>query len=392
MSTADITGPLHVRGVVLPENEQRDLWIDDGVVHSTEIPGATSIGVGWITPGLVDLHCHIGLDAEGPVDAATTEAQALTDRATGVLLARDAGSPADTRLVVAREDLPRIIRAGRHIARARPPADARWVDARESPPRIIASGRHIACTRRYMRNYAWEIEREQLADQMAVEARKGDSWVKIVGDWTDREKGDLAPCWPGWALRDGIARAHEHGARVTAHVFSEEPLYDLIDAGIDGIEHGTGLTPELIATMAERGMSLVPTLVNIGQFPTYAAQGEGKFPTYAKHMRALHASRHDVTRGAHEAGVTVLAGTDADGMLPHGLIADEIDAIIEAGVPAETAFGAASWTARAYLQGGTGSLESGGPADLCLWSDDPRLRTEWTRRPERVVLRGRLVT
>lgn len=363
MTTADITGPLHVRGVVLPENEQRDLWIDDGVLHSTEISGATSIGTGWITPGLVDLHCHIGLDAEGPVDAATAETQALTDRATGVLLVRDAGSPADTRWVDDRADLPRIIRAGRHIAR----------------------------TRRYMRNYAWEIEPEQLADQVEAEARKGDGWVKIVGDWIDREKGDLAPCWPAWALRDAIARAHEHGARVTAHVFSEEPLYDLFDAGIDGIEHGTGLTPELIATMAERGMSLVPTLVNIGKFRTYAAQGESKFPTYGKHMRTLHASRHDVTRTAYEAGVTVLAGTDADGVLPHGLIADEIDAMIEAGVPAETAIGAASWTARAYLQGGTGSLETGGPADLCLWSDDPRLRTERARRPARVVLRGQVV-
>lgn len=359
----DIAGPLHVRGVVLPGNEQRDLWIDDGVVHATEIPGATSIGTGWITPGLVDLHCHIGLQAEGAVDAVTAETQALEDRATGIVLIRDAGSPADTRWVDDRPDLPRIIRAGRHIAR----------------------------TRRYMRNFAWEIEPEQLAEQVAAEARKGDGWVKIVGDWIERDKGDLAPCWPAWALRDAIARAHELGARVTAHVFSEEPLYDLFEAGIDGIEHGTGLTPELIDVMAERGMSLVPTLVNIGKFPDYAARGESKFPTYAKHMRALHATRHEITRSAYEAGVTVLAGTDAGGVLPHGLIAEEIDEIVEAGVPPDAALGAASWTARAYLQDGSGTLEPGSPADLCVWSADPRIRTDAVRTPEVTVLRGQIV-
>ena len=39
-----------------------------------------------------------------------------------------------------------------------------------------------------------------------------------------------------------IDRAHELGARVTAHVFGEQAVTELVEAGIDGIEHGTGLT------------------------------------------------------------------------------------------------------------------------------------------------------
>jgi imidazolonepropionase-like amidohydrolase len=50
-----------------------------------------------VLPGLVDAHCHVGLDAHGAVDDATSEAQALTEREAGVLLLRDAGSAADTR-------------------------------------------------------------------------------------------------------------------------------------------------------------------------------------------------------------------------------------------------------------------------------------------------------
>jgi imidazolonepropionase-like amidohydrolase len=45
-----------------------------------------------VLPGLVDAHCHVGLDAHGAVDDATSEAQALTEREAGVLLLRDAGS------------------------------------------------------------------------------------------------------------------------------------------------------------------------------------------------------------------------------------------------------------------------------------------------------------
>ena len=44
--------------------------------------------------------------------------------------------------------------------------------------------------------------------------------------------------------------AHEEGARVTAHCFGEDCLPDLLDAGIDCIEHGTGLTDETRAVAA----------------------------------------------------------------------------------------------------------------------------------------------
>ncbi|MFP3570797.1 hypothetical protein SB772_42900, partial [Paraburkholderia sp. SIMBA_030] len=74
---------------------------------------------GWVLPGFVDAHCHIGLGVGGAVDEQTTLAQAQADLDAGTLLIRDAGSPTDTRWVQQREDLPRLLRAGRHIARSR---------------------------------------------------------------------------------------------------------------------------------------------------------------------------------------------------------------------------------------------------------------------------------
>jgi imidazolonepropionase-like amidohydrolase len=244
---------------------------------------------------------------------------------------------------------------------------------------------------RYIRNYAHEIEPHELASYVVQEAKRGDGWVKLVGDWIDREAGDLLPLWPAAAIREAIHAAHEHGARVTAHVFGEDALPDLIDAGIDCIEHGTGLSADLIDRMVERQVALVPTVVQLENFPSYASAGEAKFPTYAAHIRDLYARRSDTLRAAHEAGVSIYAGTDAGGVLPHGLIADEVRGLTEiVGMTAEEALSAASWGARSWL-GRTATLEEGAPADLVVYDADPRVDLATLKAPRLILLRGSVV-
>jgi imidazolonepropionase-like amidohydrolase len=355
---------LHLRGVVLPEGEPSDLWVDaEGNVRHDPVRDAdTVLDGGWLLPGLVDAHCHVGLDAHGGVDDATTEAQALADRDTGALLLRDAGVPVDTHWVDDRPDLPRIIRAGRHIAR----------------------------TKRYIRSYGEEIEPEQLVAEVERQAARGDGWVKLVGDWIDRDAGDLSPSWPAAVAAAAIARAHELGVRVTAHCFGEQSVAELVAAGIDCIEHGTGITDDVVAEMARRGTALVPTRVQVDNFPAYAAQAGEKFPAYAAHMRDLHTRCDTVLGSAVQAGVPVYAGTDAGGVLPHGLIAREILALHEqVGMTAEAALGAASWSARSWL--GRPGLEVGEPADLVAYDQDPRADLRALAHPCLVVRRGRVV-
>jgi len=328
------------------------------------VPGAETVSRdGWLVPGLVDAHCHVGIGRGGrPVeDLAGLREQALTERYAGVLALRDCGSPVDTRALDDEPDLPTIIRAGRHIAR----------------------------TRRYIPGLGIEIEPDALVEEVRVQARRGDGWVKLVGDWIDRGVGDLAPEWPADVLAAAIEAAHGEGARVTAHTFGTDALPDLIGAGIDCIEHGTGLTEELIGLMAARGTAVVPTLVNVENFPGFAAAGEGKFPTYASTMRRLYASSGAVVRAAFEAGVPVFAGTDAGGGIDHGRIADEVRALHAAGVPAEAALAAASWSARSWL--GLPCIEEGAPADVVVYAADPRADLDTLARPRHVVLRGEVV-
>ncbi|MEU3045182.1 MULTISPECIES: amidohydrolase family protein [unclassified Streptomyces] len=354
---------LKVEGRVLtgPDEACDELWVVDGRI-TYERPRAEAVTVrGWALPGLVDAHCHVGLDRHGPVDATTSEKQALADRDAGALLIRDAGSPSDTRWIDDRDDLPKIIRAGRHIAR----------------------------TRRYIRNYAHEIEPGDLTAYVAREARRGDGWVKLVGDWIDREEGDLAACWPRGAVEAAIAEAHRLGARVTAHCFAEDSLRDLVEAGIDCIEHATGLTEETVPLFAERGVAIVPTLVNIATFPHLADGGEARFPRWADHMRRLHERRYDTVRAAYDAGVPVFVGTDAGGSLAHGLVADEVGELVKAGIPPVEALSATTWGARRWL--GRPVLEEGAPADLVVYDEDPRADVRALAGPRRVVLNGRIV-
>ncbi|MGZ4438534.1 MAG: amidohydrolase family protein [Nocardioidaceae bacterium] len=351
------------RGPVLPDGESRDLYVVDGHVTYETQAGAELVAEGWIVPGLVDAHCHIGLDADGAVGEDVQEKQALADRDGGALLLRDCGSAADTSWIHGRDDLPRLIRAGRHIAR----------------------------TKRYIRNYAHEIEPEDLAGYVAREAERGDGWVKLVGDWIEREAGDLTPSWTREALESAMRAAHDRGARVTAHVFGEAALPDLIGAGIDCIEHGTGLSQDLIEVMVERGVALVPTVKQLGNFPGYADAGRARFPSYADHMTALYESRRDTIGAAYDAGVPIYAGTDAGGVLPHGLIAEEVIELRTYGLSAADALGAASWRARTWL-GLDDNLSEGTTADFVVYGADPLADLTVLREPARVVLRGRVVS
>ena len=352
---------LHIRGVVLPGEESRDLWVVDGRISWSPVADADTVAEGWIVPGLVDAHCHIGVDANGPVDEATQEKQALTERDAGVLLARDCGVPSDTR----------------------------WIDDRVDLPRIVRAGKHIAVAKRYIRNFAVEVQPDELVATVAEQAARGDGWVKIVGDWIDRGLGDLGPCWPDDLLRDAVAEAHRHGARVTTHVFGEAALPGLLAAGVDCIEHGTGLSDDQLLLMAGRGVALVPTLINIETFPSIADQAE-RFPAYADHMRALHRRVRSMVATAYDAGVAIYAGTDAGGSLAHGRIAEEIAALIDAGLGVDDALGAASWRAREWL-GHPSSLDEGDPADLVVYGEDPRSAPHVLQQPMRVVLRGNVV-
>ncbi|MDL5155971.1 amidohydrolase family protein [Actinomycetospora termitidis] len=354
--------PLHLHGPVLDgsgDDEPRDLYVTaDGLVSTEPVADADRVD-GWILPGLVDAHCHVGIGPDGPVELEEARTQGHTDAASGALLLRDCGAPIDTRPLDDDPAMPEIVRAGRHLARPK----------------------------RYIRGLPIDADEPEDLPRLVAEQAARNPWVKLVGDWIDRDAGDLTPLWPDDVLRAAMDAAHAHGARVTAHVFGEHALPGLIGAGIDCIEHGTGLTDDTIALMVEHGTALVPTLINVENFPSFADAAGEKFPAYGAHMRELYARSRQTVAAAIDAGIPVYAGTDAGGGIRHGRIVDEIAALGEVGLGTERALAAASSAARAWL--GRPGLEAGAPADVVVVPEDPRTDTSALRRPVAVLRRGR---
>ena len=107
-------------------------------------------------------------------------------------------------------------------------------------------------------------------------------------------------------------------------------------------------------------------------------------------MMELFSRRKDTIRAAYEAGVAIYAGTDAGGVLPHGLIGDEVLELADYGLSPEDALGAASWWARTWL-GLDDNLSEGSTADFVVFDANPLEDLGVLKDPSRVVLRGKVV-
>jgi imidazolonepropionase-like amidohydrolase len=351
---------------LLPDDEVTDLWLVGDRVTREPVAGATTVSAGgFVLPGLVDAHCHIGIAPGGaPVTTVDQAVRlAVLDRDAGVLAIRDAGSPYPYPQLDDDPDVPRLARAGQHVAPVK----------------------------RYLRDIGVEVAAADVPAAVTAQARAGNGWVKLVGDWIDRGVGDLAPAWDEATLRAAVGAAHAAGVRAAVHTFGEEAVRILVAAGVDSVEHGTGLSTDLIDEMARRGTALVPTMMNVATLGEVADLAQPKFPGYADHMRALRDGFPAVVRAAHEAGVPIYVGTDAGGGISHGTAAEEMLLLHEqAGMPAADVLAAASWGARAWL--GFPGLVEGGLADLVVYDTDPRADLRAVAAPRRIILRGRVVS
>lgn len=348
-------------------------------------PSAVSEGATFISPGLVDAHCHIGLGPGGAVDDAELRRQCAAEVAIGVTLVRDLGVPRET---------------------------AGVCDQLEAAPRIIRCGQHIARPMRYLRGFAREIEVRELPEVVAHEAAKGDGWVKIVGDWIDRSDGaesDLAPLWPREVLTEAVAAAHSAGARLTVHTFARASADDLLAAGVDGIEHGTGLDSDHLDECARRGIIMCPTALTVNTFCDIAGAAGDKYPRYRDHMLAMYHRRAEQMAAIFESGAPIVMGSDAGGTIAHGSLVDELFAARELLAPIGDYWGqivdAATWRGRELVLGEDSAVSAEGASvvvqqknirgdmgsDAVVYRADPRIDPQALRHPLKVIIGGQVV-
>lgn len=188
-----------------------------------------------------------------------------------------------------------------------------------------------------------------------------------------------------------IEAAHHHGRIAVVHIADQVSAQEAVDAGADGLVHSffdSPITTELLHALVQRKVFVIPTMAvydaNIGgqlnqRFadlirnirPLTRREEQGLAPLQRNPLLPPHLVKnlYDNVRQMQQAGVVLLAGTDApnSGTL-HGLsLQAELLALREVGLSTEQALLAASRTPlRQFGITDRGEIAVGQQADLVL--------------------------
>ncbi len=352
--------------------------VKDGFVSPT---GAQVIDLSKATvlPGLIDCHVHITgqFDGGNPIAEAVTEtrfdsAVKSTRYAWRTLLAgftsvRDVGADADV-----------VIALKKAIAKGDVPGPRMWV----AGPPLGPTGGHSDSANGMdaeLHDATWKNNivnsPEDARRIVRTLKQKGVDLIKImpsggvlsIGDDPNRQ------LMADDEIAEVIRTAHNMGMKVAAHAHGKKAIDTAVKLGVDSIEHGSFADEQSYALMKQHGTYLVPTML-VAQYalelaihhpeqlnPSSAAKAKKVVPVMRKNL-------HD----AYNAGVKIAFGTD-QGLVAHGLNAQEFALMVKAGMTPADAIKAAT-TSAADLIGDSkdiGSVQAGRYADIIAVDADP---------------------
>lgn len=243
-------------------------------------------------------------------------------------------------------------------------------------PRMLASGPCIVMTGGHNRFIGVEVDGVDEARKAARRNLKmGADLIKVVSTGGVITAG-VEPEHVQLSVEEmqaAVDEAHNCGKHAASHAQGEQGIANSLKAGVDTIEHGIYLTPDLIETMLKQGSVLVPTLTPMRRI--LLGCGEERLPDYAvEKMRRTSEPWLDSFRAAIDAGVPIVAGTDAGTPgNPHGSVAVEVKFMVEAGMTEELALKSATSVAAKTIGLGdkVGQICPGFYADLIFVRGNP---------------------
>ncbi|HWD78304.1 MAG TPA: amidohydrolase family protein [Kribbella sp.] len=372
--------------LVLVENGRVVALADDvpAGIEIRESPGCT------ILPGLIDAHVHLTADA-GP---------AALDRLANLRIAAQTAGLAATRRALA-ATIERSLRL--HLAAGvttvrdlGDPYDAvlKWrAAAPDGLPTVVASGTPITSKGGHCWGLGGEVAGvEAMRAAVRERAANGADVIKVMASGGVLTPGTdtMSPQFALDELTAAVDEAHAHGLPITAHAHALPAVRQAIDAGVDGIEHCTCLTPEGVLIDDE----LVERLAGIAVCGTLGSDRSIVVPPEILELVAKagisEAALQQAVRRLYDGGVRLVAGSDGGigPAKPHGLLPATLAEYVEAGIPATAALIAGTSAAADALRVPKGRIRPGADADLLVVPGDPATDITVLAEPTNIYLAG----
>ncbi len=330
-----------------------------------------------VMPGLIDAHCHISygegrtaeeVDVYGGAEWAAVRAvwNCAKVLRSGVTSFCDPGS---TWLVAvtARDAIasgmfpgPRIFAAGRHIV-----GDGGFADYFPSWLGMPVSAEGVLCH-----------TREEMVREVRQQVKNRVDLVKISGDSQAQERLDQAgACLSNEEMHAIVATAHGLGRKTTIHARYANTVLGAVRAGVDWVIHASYMRREDLGVLRDARTPICPTFTFTANIVEWG-RDVGVDPNYIEVKKRELDALADIHRRAHEAGIPLLAGSEAGfSVTPYGdWHTRELELFVElVGMsPMEAIKSATSRNAAAFgWAGEVGTLEKGARADILVVDGDP---------------------
>ena len=297
-----------------------------------------------VLPGLIDCHVHLVLDG------------------TRGCLEHFLASDASAQISLAKRNLRLAVHAGVTTLRdcGSPSHLVRWLKTasgyRGVLPTVLAAGPPITTTLGHGHFFGGGGPPEKASD--AARTGGGD-FVKIMASGGGLTPGSnpLELQYSGLQMRDVVREVQGGGRYVAAHAHTEAAVEIAVDAGVNSIEHATGLRrngigfrSELAAKIVDAGVFVVPTLHGF-EIAVRNALPAAQTAVRERDPKALLEQRTHAVQTLIEHNVTIAAGTDAGArLLPFDSLRSEIQSLAKVGLGSEGALGAATANAADCLR------------------------------------------